>query len=76
MSAHFMIFIILLIIAFIIMIICPILYTKFGWFKEIYHDILHWHKPDESTIVKGFGIHGKCKYCGRHIMKDIKGNWF
>lgn len=66
----------LIIFAFIISVIFPILYIKFGWFKKIYHDILHWHEPDQSIIYKGLNTHSKCKYCGKHIMQDSQGNWF
>lgn len=44
--------------------------------KKKYHDILHWHEPDQSIIYKGLNIHSKCKYCGKHIMQDSQGNWF
>ena len=55
---------------------CPIIYMKFGWFKKFYHDILHWHEPDQSIIYKRLNTHSKCKYCGKHIMQDSQGNWF
>ena len=55
---------------------CPIIYMKTGKFKHWYHDILHWHEPDQSIIYKGLNTHSKCKYCGKHIMQDSQGNWF
>ena len=67
----------LIIFAFIISVIFPILYIKFGWFKKFYHDILHWHEPDDSpSWYDGCSIHCKCKYCGKDIMQDSQRNWF
>lgn len=54
-----------------------VLYFKFGWFKFWFHDVLKWHKPDDSPIWSdGLSDHAKCKYCGKDIMQDSQGNWF
>ena len=39
---------ILVSIAVIIWEVPPLLYIKFGFFKMWFHDILHWHEPDDS----------------------------
>lgn len=57
-------------------ILCP-LYFKFGLFKWFYHDIMHWHQPDNSPErFDGLSTHSVCKYCGKDIMQDSQGNWF
>ena len=67
---------IIFVIFAILFFTCPIIYMKTGKFKYWYHDILHWHEPDQSIIYKGLNTHSKCKYCGKHIMQDSQGNWF
>ena len=53
------------------------LYLKFGFLKFYYHNMLGWHKPDESTIHSdGYSELAECKYCGKKIMQDSQGNWF
>ena len=55
----------------------PGLYFKFGFLKFFYHDVLHWHIPDNSThYFDGLSDHATCKYCGKDIMQDSQGNWF
>ena len=45
--------------------------------KKVGHDILGWHKPDDSPKWSdGCSVHSKCKYCGEDIMQDSQGNWF
>ena len=57
--------------------ICSLLYLRFGFLKFYYHDLLGWHKPDESTEYHdGCSQCAKCKYCGKDIMQDSQGNWF
>lgn len=64
-------------IIFFVFFMFPTFYDKFGWFKEYYHNILHWHEPDESPKWSdGCSIHCKCKYCGKEILQDSQGNWF
>lgn len=54
-----------------------LLYFKFGFLKFYYHDLLDWHKPDESTIRSaGCNEVATCKYCGKDIIQDSQGNWF
>lgn len=53
------------------------LFFLFGAFKFYYHDILHWHRPDDSPRRHdGLREHSTCKYCGKDIMQDSQGNWF
>ena len=53
------------------------LYFEFGLFKFWYHDVLHWHTPDNSPQwFDGCSTHAKCKHCGRDIMQDSQGDWF
>lgn len=53
------------------------LYFWRGWFKFFYHDILGWHRPDNSPqSFDGCSVHARCKYCGKDIMQDSQGNWF
>ena len=53
-------------------------YVKTGLFKSLYHNILGWCEPDESSPMwsDGCSMHAKCKYCGKEIMQDSQGNWF
>lgn len=54
-----------------------ILYFKFGWFKFWYHDVFHWHRPDDKPEWSdGLSFRATCKYCGKDIMQDSQGNWF
>lgn len=53
------------------------LYFKFGFLKFFYHDLLDWHRPDDSPIWSdGCSDHCVCKYCQKEIMRDSQGNWF
>ena len=54
------------------------LYLWLGWFKRFYHDLLGWHRPDESLdeSFDGCSVCSVCKYCGKEIMQDSQGNWF
>lgn len=70
---------ILLIILSVIFLAMPVtatLYSKFGYFKRFYHDILEWHEPTDECWWDGCTVHSKCKYCGKEIMRDSQGNWF
>lgn len=54
-----------------------ILYFAFGWFKRWYHDVLGWHRPDDSgQSYDGASFHAHCKYCGKEITQDSQGNWY
>jgi hypothetical protein len=54
------------------------LYEKLGLFKWFYHDMLHWHEPDQNKEMSwhGINLHATCKYCGKEIIQDSQGNWF
>lgn len=53
------------------------LYFAFGFLKFYYHDLLGWHRPDDSPMtLDGITVHATCRYCGRDIMRDSQGNWF
>jgi len=70
--------IILIIIASLMFILwfCGILYIYFDLFGWFYHDILEWHKPDNSLYLGGINLKSKCKYCNKEIIQDSQGNWF
>jgi hypothetical protein len=52
-------------------------YYRYGTFKWFYHDIMCWHRPDDSPkTFDGCSVHVTCKYCGKDIMQDSQGNWF
>ena len=53
-------------------------YLLFGFFKKLYHDLLHWHMPEDGgeQWSDGCSQHAICKYCGKEIMMDSQGNWF
>ena len=54
------------------------LYKKYGWFKHYYHDICGYHIPEEGTILicrYGLDKHAICKYCGKGIKQDYRGDW-
>lgn len=38
--------------------------------------IFGWHEPSDCIDIHGVNITSKCKYCGKHIMRDSQGNWF
>ena len=55
----------------------PILYFKKDWFVWWFHDVLGWHRPDDSPQWSdGCSEHSRCKHCGKEIMQDSQGNWF
>lgn len=57
-------------------VLCPF-YFIWGLFKWFYHDIMHWHRPnDEPRTSDGLSTHAICKHCGKEIMQDSQGNWF
>lgn len=69
---------VIIIICFLVAFdVLPILYFKKGWLKGWFHDVLHWHHPDDSPKWSdGCSVHSKCKWCGQDIMQDGQGNWF
>ena len=70
--------ILLLIIAIVLAlyIASGIIYLITGIGKRFYHDILEWHRPDNTESFDGCSYHSVCKYCGKNIMQDSQGNWF
>ena len=67
----------LIIVGILILIfITSILYSYTGIGKQFYHNILHWHKPNDIKNFDGCSFNSKCKYCGKEIMQDSQGNWF
>ena len=68
----------LLVIAIVLAlnIIFGIIYLITGIGKRFYHDILEWHRPDNTESFDGCSRHSVCKYCGKNIMQDSQGNWF
>ena len=63
-------------IAGILTLILAPFYFKFGIGKWFFHDIMHWHLPDETSSFDGCSIHSCCKFCNKEIMQDSQGNWF
>ena len=59
-------------------LVCGFIYlkTKGKLFKWLYHDIYHWHIPDETMGFDGLSFTSHCKICGKKIMQDSQGNWF
>lgn len=58
-------------LAGIIWLIRP--YKAGNWF---WHDIMGWHKPDESDYYDGCSVHSHCRFCKKEIMQDSQGGWF
>ena len=65
-----------LIILLFLIYVPALLYLKFGWFKNFYHNILKWHRPSEKMDFDGCSLHTVCKHCSKEIMQDSQGNWF
>jgi len=59
-----------------VVLITSILYTKFGYFKRFYHDVMKWHEPGDYLWWNGYIVHSYCKYCNKEILRDSQGNWF
>lgn len=71
-----------LIMTFIILLlfwIAGIVWFLWHSFKAgvwLFHDIMGWHEPDDSTFFDGCSVHSRCRYCKKEIMQDSQGNWF
>lgn len=52
------------------------MYIKLGWFRRLFHDIFHWHRPNERVLWDGCSFCSVCKYCKKPIKRDSQGNWF
>ena len=62
---------------YLLTVVCCPFYFERGKFKWFYHDIMKWHRPDDSPrTFDGCSEHSKCKHCGEDIMMDSQGNWF
>ena len=67
----------------ILMVICSLLIPAIAWYVRpfkaltwLYHDILQWHRPDDSYFFDGVNDISHCRICGKEIMRDSQGNWF
>lgn len=68
---------VLIVILMLFFYIGAVLYFTKGIGKGFFHDILHWHTPDKSTVKNiGLGLHARCKHCNKKIEQDSQGNWF
>lgn len=71
-----------LIMTFVILFLFWI--TGIAWFLGhpfkagvwLFHDIMGWHYPDDSSSFDGCSVHSRCRYCKKEIMQDSQGNWF
>ena len=71
-----------LIMTFVILFLFWI--TGIAWFLGhpfkagawLFHDIMSWHYPDDSSSFDGCSVHSRCRYCKKEIMQDSQGNWF
>lgn len=61
---------------YLLTIILYPLYTKFGFCKWFYHDVMGWCYPSDESYFNGVSECSKCRFCGRDIMQDSQGNWF
>lgn len=59
-----------------VFLIATIFYSRFGWFKSLYHEALRWHMPTDKIGFDGCSYKSECKYCGKHILQDGNGDWF
>lgn len=48
-------------------------YKALNW---LCHDLMGWHKPDNTYSFDGCSEHSHCRFCGKEIMQDSQGNWF
>ena len=72
-----LIFVVCFFTLLIILFVPPILYFKKGWFRRWFHDVMHWHQPDDLPRWSGgCSPQAKSKWCGKDIMQDSQGNWF
>ena len=52
------------------------LYSRKGWNKKFFHDVMGWHEPTKNITFNGVSYCSRCKYCKKRIMQDSQGNWF
>lgn len=58
------------------LLIGGIFYSRKGWNKKFFHDIMGWHEPTKNITFNGVSYCSHCKYCKKRIMQDSQGNWF
>ena len=63
-------------IPYVLSLIFAPYYFNFGFGKWFFHDVMKWHRPDETNSFDGCSFHSRCKICGKEIMQDSQGNWF
>ena len=51
-------------------------YSRKGWNKKFFHDVMGWHEPTKNITFNGVSYCIRCKYCKKRIMQDSQGNWF
>lgn len=44
--------------------------------RRLIHDWLGWHLRVETLGFDGVSWVGRCRDCGRRVLKDSQGNWF
>ena len=67
-----------LILLYVLSWICGAIYLihPFKFLAWFYHDVIGWHKPDNSSFSDGCSEHSYCRFCHKEIMQDSQGNWF
>lgn len=58
------------------LLIGGVLYSRKGWNKKFFHDVMGWHEPTKNVTFNGVSYCSHCKYCKKRIMQDSQGNWF
>ena len=58
------------------LLIGGVFYSRKGWNKKFFHDVMGWHKPDNFRFSDGCSEHSYCRFCHKEIMQDSQGNWF
>lgn len=58
------------------LLIGGVFYSRKGWNKKFFHDVMGWHEPTKNITFNGVCYCSHCKYCKKKIMQDSQGNWF
>lgn len=58
------------------LLIGGVFYSRKGWNKKFFHDVMGWHEPTKNVTLNGVRYCSRCKYCKKRIMQDRQGNWF
>lgn len=70
-----------IVICFVIITICYLLYEEFGFLKFIFHDVFKIHVPTKIVYYNFWNNkikeHSKCKFCNKKIVKFLRDdtNW-